>query len=125
MIERGADVNYSGWMGTKPLHIMVENDRYDVVGLLIAHGANVQTTRQYGITPLHLAKNAKMARLLIEHGASVNFKNKWGETAFFTAVKSGNLEYVNLCAESQILVRCKRFTNWTAQKCPHRNSSID
>jgi len=62
-------------------------------GILIKHGASVNTKDYIGKTPLHNAAwcgNDKVARALIEHGANVNAKDKKGGTPLFSAAKFGN-----------------------------------
>ena len=56
-----------------------------MVKLLLDHGANVHARNQYQETPLHLAHNEAMAKLLLDHGADVNARNQYRETPLYRA----------------------------------------
>ncbi|TDC56442.1 hypothetical protein E1281_07105 [Actinomadura sp. KC345] len=55
--------------GRTPLHIAVANDRADVVRAFLAAGAETTALDSRGRTPLDLADDPRIARLLIEAGA--------------------------------------------------------
>ena len=62
---------------------------------LIAAGADVNQTTEYGWTPLLTAvnnRNYQVAKLLIEHGADVNLANKGGWTPLYLATDNRNIE---------------------------------
>jgi ankyrin repeat protein len=62
---------------------------------LLAGGADVNQTTEYGWTPLLTAinnRNYQVARLLIEHGADVNLANKGGWTPLYLATDNRNIE---------------------------------
>ncbi|TDC91341.1 ankyrin repeat domain-containing protein [Actinomadura sp. 7K507] len=52
-----------------PLHVAVENDRVDVVRALLAAGAETTARHSRGRTPLDVADDPGIARLLVEAGA--------------------------------------------------------
>lgn len=66
LIEKGADTNFGC-----PLVIAVENNNKDLVELLIAHGANVNSLYEEK-TPLDFAKNKEIVNILKNHGAKTN-----------------------------------------------------
>src|SRR5438094_587936 len=63
--------------------------------LLLAAGADVNQTTEYGWTPLLTATNNRhytLATYLIEHGANVNLANKGGWTPLYLATDNRNIE---------------------------------
>ena len=54
--------------GWTPLHIAVQESRYDIVEMLLAHGADVNAKDKEGTAPLHWA-TGNVAELLRRHGA--------------------------------------------------------
>ncbi len=62
---------------------------------LIAAGADVNQTTEYGWTPLLTAvnnRNYQLAKLLVESGADVNLANKGGWTPLYLATDNRNIE---------------------------------
>lgn len=71
-------------------------DNTEVVGLLLARGADPNARDRYGNTPLWAAAQAgkaDLARMLIEAGADVNNRNKKGRTPLHWAVFTKRAEY--------------------------------
>jgi len=54
-----------------PLHIAARLGHVELVEWLLEHGAEVNVRAYNNFTPLHLAANTEIARLLIEHGADI------------------------------------------------------
>ena len=69
MLEHGADVNVVGNCEYCPLHWAVQRDETQIAEALINHGADVNPRNRSGKTPLALARNPEMRRMLISHGA--------------------------------------------------------
>lgn len=119
-IELGANVNYKGWDGTRPIHEAVLNNCYEIAKLLIERGAKVNVTAVISansgmprkITPLHDAcykGNLKMVKLLVENGANVNAKNWEGRTPLFYAVESFNKpEVVDFLIKNNAKINIKK-----------------
>jgi hypothetical protein len=94
LLQRGADVNErvklsstfdamkkfgDGTLGEKfegkgntPLHLAVIRNNPDIVQLLIRNGADLDAQNPAGNTPLQLAKNPNISKLLLEKGASAS-----------------------------------------------------
>jgi hypothetical protein len=81
---------------TALLYACEKGDR-DIIELLIARGANVNTQSAIGRrTPLHTAATPEIAKLLIEKGANVNVKGVGSITPLHIAVARGQFEMVEL-----------------------------
>jgi uncharacterized protein len=99
LLQQRVDLNAAGPDGTTALHWAVHRDSLDVVSLMIAAGASVETPNRYGVTPLALAclnGNAGIVQALLKAGASPNTLSADGETALMTAARTGNAEAVKL-----------------------------
>jgi len=63
--------------------------------LLVAAGADINQTTEYGWTPLLTATNNRhyqLATWLVEHGANVNLQNRGGWTPLYLATDNRNIE---------------------------------
>jgi len=63
--------------------------------LLVAAGADINQTTEYGWTPLLTATNNRhyqLATWLVEHGANVNLQNQGGWTPLYLATDNRNIE---------------------------------
>lgn len=77
LIAKGADVNAKEdekiW-GFTPLHYAVRFGYMEIVRLLLAHGADPNTTCRFGLTPSHLARcgrrKEEIIDLLRQHGGA-------------------------------------------------------
>ena len=86
-ITAGTDVNTKR-AGMTPLHWSVNRGHKEIVGLLIAEGANVNMKNNFGSTPLHHAASKgykEIVELLIMAGADVNGKMNNGITPLGSA----------------------------------------
>ncbi|CAF2043548.1 unnamed protein product [Rotaria magnacalcarata] len=72
-------------------------DNFDIVKLLVEHGANVNYTTKTNSTPLRSAcynGNIDMTRYLIENGCDVNLCDNDGRPPLYEAVSCGSMELV-------------------------------
>ena len=104
--------------GYTPLHWAVLTGQEEIASLLIARGANVNTTLPGGFTPLHDAVyvgRKDMVQLLIANGARVYAANKQGKRPLDLAVVKGNQEIIYLmkplhrAAQTGALTKVKAF----------------
>lgn len=110
LIRNGADVNADN-CGMTPLHDVISTSggklgwRSDkpflneLAGLLIKHGANVNTVGPNGAPPLHTAikaNNPELVKLLINNGADVNTVDLHHTPPLHTAIESASEEIVKL-----------------------------
>jgi ankyrin repeat protein len=64
------DINTTDELNNTPLHIATQNDDYDIVKLLVEHGADVNAENILGETPYFLAGTNEIIReYLRENGA--------------------------------------------------------
>uniref|UniRef100_A0ABD2X5N2 Uncharacterized protein n=1 Tax=Trichogramma kaykai TaxID=54128 RepID=A0ABD2X5N2_9HYME len=86
-IDQGIDVNlecrrYYDLPACTPLHVAIENQRVEVIQLLLEKGADANKQNLDGLTPLQNAVNLfnyEAVKLLVEHGANiqrVDFKDE-------------------------------------------------
>ncbi|MGA3009065.1 MAG: ankyrin repeat domain-containing protein [Terracidiphilus sp.] len=80
-----------------PLHVAAKWGQKEVTALLLAHGANANTTTRSGEAPLHYAAedgdNCVVA-LLVAHGAQIDRRNSSGQTALHWAAQNGHKDVV-------------------------------
>ncbi|KAH8982527.1 ankyrin repeat-containing domain protein [Lactarius akahatsu] len=88
LTERGADVNARGKDHKTALHLASRALNFESMRVLLDCGANVNAEDLLGQTPLH--------GLLVEHGADVNTQNKRCATLLHIAASKLNLESVRV-----------------------------
>jgi uncharacterized protein len=89
--------------GQTALHLMVEQEKIDWLGYLLAKGAKPDIADKRGATPLMRATQRGWidgAALLIKMKAQVDATNRSGETALIQAVQLRNAEMVRLLMRS-------------------------
>ena len=101
MIQRGAEVNKTGWT---PLHYAssrAEPDSVEMVRLLLEHHAYIDAESPNRSTPLMLAAmygHADAVRLLLEEGADPSLRNEQGLTAVDFARRADRGDLANQIA---------------------------
>ena len=81
------------------LHYSAINNRSTITHLLLDYQANINTTNDYGDTPLHWAVRKKlyyMVSLLLSRGADLNIKNHNGYDPLHVACQTGRFNSVFL-----------------------------
>ena len=143
LIKRGAELNSQNKMGKSPLRWAIDKNQIEIVRvllteynlnskminnalfdavhlgdidiakLLIENGADINTQKKFGNTPLHKAKDSfgcgyiKMSEFLIKNGADVNMQNHLGDTPLHRAVESARVDLVKLLIENGADVNIK------------------
>ena len=100
LIDNGAKINVKDDQGATPLILASIHGHEEVIGTLLAHGANTShKEKNYGRTALHYAviKGGQgMAEKLINGGASINRKDRAGKTPLNYAAKYAHRDVVDL-----------------------------
>ena len=101
LIENGVDVNWksSASRNQQPIRFASQGGSLKLVKLLIAHGADMESTPDDKATPLLAALHAKkfdIAEYYFENNANVNVIGRDGETVAHEAIKTGNPDMVRL-----------------------------
>ena len=102
LLKAGANVNipHPPWQLT-PLLVASELN-FDMVKLLVNHGAKVNVSDRDGITPLMRAvtlRDLHMVQLLLDAGAQINVKDNRGHTALTHAVLRSDAPILRLLIE--------------------------
>ncbi len=97
LLQAGADIQLqvSPQEGYTPLHEASFLGELEIVRILIAAGAKVDATDSEGLTPLHFAANAQVARLLIDAGAG-RAVPRGRETPAQSAIRLGHLDALSM-----------------------------
>ncbi len=88
-LREGLDINTVDWGGRTMLMEAVIQKEYDLMKLLIDHGADPNIRDKRNWTALHFAAqnyDLRATQLLVEVGADVNAKDDYGNNAIFKAV---------------------------------------
>ena len=69
LLDRGADVNARNVGGDTPLLAALRREHFDIVPLLLEHGADANVRDRNGVSALKLAAGSPAAELLRRAGA--------------------------------------------------------
>ena len=101
LIERGADVNKTGWT---PLHYAATGGHLALLNLLLENHAYIDAESPNKTTPLMMAAqygNAESVKLLLEAGADASLRNQLGLNAIDFANKASRTEAAELIAAAR------------------------
>lgn len=100
LIDLGADINNNPIHGGQlPIFYAIEENRPDIVELLLKNKVNIELSDQSGMRPLFYAcieNKIEIARLLIEYGADRTAPNRSGLQPVFMAYNNENYEIMKL-----------------------------
>jgi ankyrin len=98
LLSYGADAN-SRCLGGTPLLPAISSKKWDIVPILLDHGADPNVADSSGFTPLLLASgsgSAQTVALLLGHGARIDTASKDGDTPLIEAAQYGRKDVVKL-----------------------------
>ena len=104
-----------GYYGTA-LHASVSEGHIEVLRLLFAYGANLNSRCADDHTPLHIASTTgdlRAVKFLLDHGADVDAKLKSGFTPLHFAARNGYLEVCQILLERNAEVNYRDDAGWT------------
>lgn len=116
LVAAGFDVRWTNRRGAQPLHYACDprpglgtwkaRDQEELIGLLLAHGADADATDKAGMTPLHRAVRARSpgaVRVLLKGGAAVRAKaGRSGSTPLHLALTSSGASGTAGQTEAQV-----------------------
>ena len=101
LIERGADVNKTGWT---PLHYAATGGHLKLMDLLLENHAYIDAESPNGTTPLMMAAQygtGAAVKMLLEAGADASLKNQLGLTALNFAQRASRPDAIELLSAAQ------------------------
>jgi ankyrin repeat protein len=102
LLQHEADVHSKDGLGDNALHMSSQNGHHDTVELSVNIGASVElinARNEYGSTPLMLATDSSIAKLLLDHKADFNASENGGRAALQSAYCLENEATVKLLLE--------------------------
>ena len=104
-----------------------ESGDLEVVRIILKCGISVNTTNNYGKTPLHVAAKygqKEVTRLLLQCGADVNRVDNDGKVPFLLAVENGNVEIIRDLAKKIPLAGFQQTSSQSLQSEIQRRSRV-
>jgi ankyrin repeat protein len=98
LLQGGSDPDLFGACGPA-LHVAVRTGHSEVVGALIAHGADANIRSQSGATPIMFAAGLgsdEVVRLLHARGADINARDRDGDSVLYYAASNAQATTVDL-----------------------------
>jgi ankyrin repeat protein len=98
MLTCGADINYSGSNGIRPVVIATCIESCEMLSLLLRYGSNINAKLRTGATAIHFAarKKTEILAMVLENGADVSASTNAGNTALHNAADENNFGNVLL-----------------------------
>ena len=116
-----------GPLGTA-LHAASRMDHIKVVQSLLRHGADVNASGMWGMTPLLFAScwaQPELVRRLLEHGADVNAKDMYGYTSLHLAAGERQLEIVRTLLKNDADINIWDNDGWTPLHWASNSGHVD
>ena len=107
------DINSQDEYGHTHLHLAVDRGELGFVEALIEAGADVNARSKHDYTPLHFARNKKIAKALTKAGADVNARGLHGYTPLHFAIFRGRKEVVDALIEAGADVNARGMHGYT------------
>lgn len=110
-----------------PLWVAVCENNFDVVKLLVVHGADINGSTFANSTPLRCAcymDNIKTVEYLVENGASINERSVFGGTCLMNATR-GSLELCEFLVNNGASINATHQDGYTALYCATTGCRLD
>jgi len=112
IINSSCDLNILDNKGRSALHNAVKNDKYDIVKLLLKHGAIIDVNHFHPlIHAIYIKNNFKMVKLLIKYKANVNITTVGEFTPLFKAIHSHNNIIAKLLIQNGAYINVPNSSN--------------
>ncbi|MEA5510565.1 ankyrin repeat domain-containing protein [Crocosphaera sp. UHCC 0190] len=100
LIEKGVSVNNITSYGESALRVASRVGRFDVVDLLLTHGADSQQLAWTKIMYTIVFGGVKDVQKLIDEGEDLEARDYWSRTPFLLSLQAGNLDIARLLLAS-------------------------
>lgn len=100
LLTHGADANITNNKGNTALHKAVMKSEKDIAQTLLKYGACVNCKNIEGRTPLMMAKDVGLVKLLLSRGANIHEKDKCGCTALMYAARGCLYDVIQILLKS-------------------------
>ena len=100
LVDRGADVNKTGWT---PLHYAATGGHIEIMQMLLDHSAYIDAESPNRTTPLMMAAmygTPQAAKFLLDAGADPTLRNQLGLTAEDFATRAGRKDLAGVLREA-------------------------
>lgn len=100
----------------------------EIVGRLVAGGANVRHKNKYGFTALHAAVSgghSDIAKHLLNNGAEIDAQDNLGQTPLSIAAERGSLESARVLVENGADVNKKSQKSWSPLYAATSSNSVE
>lgn len=102
-LDRGSNANFGPCSHTA-LHEAIFHRHIDMVKLLVARGAHIESESRHSMTPLHRAVSQSgdisLVMFLLWKGARIEARDEYQKTPLYHAVTTGNLDVVRYLLEN-------------------------
>ena len=89
-------INARGGSAVTPMHVAAIAGHFDILSLLLEHGADVDVRDEYGVTPLYRASKLEVGEFLLDRGADINARGKTGATPLSGALWLSRVEFAQM-----------------------------
>ena len=106
LLEAGAEINAKNRFGSSALALTTDYDHAKSAFLLLAHGADIESRENEGMTPLIRAirwNSHGVLRLLLEWHANHTATTLKGDTILHVAARNADIETIRMLAETELL----------------------
>lgn len=97
--HQGVDINLGDIHYQTPLYLATENNRLDVMKLLLEHGADPNIVTSHSYSPLHEARSDEAVKLLVKFGSNIHATDRLNDTVLTVSSHYGRTSVVQSVCE--------------------------